>query len=211
MIEWWNTLTIVQKLFAYVAIPSTLLLIIQTVLLAIGMGQGDSDADDPDIVDGDIDLDGDTEGAIDSDPGLRIFTVRGFVAFFCTFGWMGILLTKNNIGELPAFLISLVFGLLCMFGLAYMLKAVLKLQSSGNISISNALGKSGTVYLSIPPKREGRGKINIYLQDRYCELEAVTDYEDKIPVGAEVTVVSLSGDGVLVVVPKVGANNKKTK
>jgi len=39
----------------------------------------------------------------------------------------------------------------------------------------------------------------------------VTDYEDKIPVGAEVTVVSLSGDGVLVVVPKVGANNKKTK
>ena len=42
MVEWWNALTGLERCFAYVAIPATLVLAIQTVLLLIGLGNGDA-------------------------------------------------------------------------------------------------------------------------------------------------------------------------
>ena len=56
MVEWWNALTGLERCFAYVAIPATLVLAIQTVLLLIGLGNGDAGTDG--ISDG-VDLDGD--------------------------------------------------------------------------------------------------------------------------------------------------------
>ena len=44
MIQWWTNLETVQQVFALVAIPSTLIMIIQTVMLVIGMAQ-DADLD----------------------------------------------------------------------------------------------------------------------------------------------------------------------
>ena len=52
MINWWNSLELTQQIFACIAIPSTLILLIQTILLLIGIGNG-SDADP----DGDVSTD----------------------------------------------------------------------------------------------------------------------------------------------------------
>ncbi len=51
MLNWWNSLDALQHFFAYVAIPATLILCIQTILLLFGLGAG-----------GDGDLDSDTSG-----------------------------------------------------------------------------------------------------------------------------------------------------
>ena len=59
---WWESLTLLQRVFACIAIPSTLLLIVQLVLSLIGLGdhEGDLDADGDGVPDGvDLDLDGD--------------------------------------------------------------------------------------------------------------------------------------------------------
>ena len=48
--------------------------------------------------------------------------------------------------------------------------------------------------MSIPPKREGRGKITLTLQGRFTEADAVTDGEERISVDETVEILSSSGD-----------------
>ena len=56
MFAWWNDLSMVQQVFYIIAIPSTLILLIQTVLLFFGLGH-DSETDVDHDVDTDVDHD----------------------------------------------------------------------------------------------------------------------------------------------------------
>ena len=44
MIDWWNALSTIQQVFYIIAIPSTIILVLQVVLLLFGVG-GNHDAD----------------------------------------------------------------------------------------------------------------------------------------------------------------------
>ncbi len=131
--------------------------------------------------------------------GLRLFTLQGLIAFFAVFGWSGLLLLKSGLAPAASVVLSVLFGLAAMLLMAWLFKAMLRLQQDGTMNIKNALGKSGTVYMNIPAKRENRGKISIVVQDRLVELDAVTDEEEPIKTGAEVTVVGISNNAVLIV------------
>lgn len=52
MIEWFEALSVAGKVFVCVAIPSTLILVIQTVMTFFGFGDGGDGTDMPDL-DGD--------------------------------------------------------------------------------------------------------------------------------------------------------------
>lgn len=65
---WWDSLTLLERVFACIAIPATLILIVQLVLSLMGLGGHDADADFDSDADGfadgfdtnlEIDLDGD--------------------------------------------------------------------------------------------------------------------------------------------------------
>src|SRR3990167_6196998 len=62
------------------------------------------------------------------------------------------------------------------------------LQAEGTVRIGGAIGAPATVYLRIPRARSGAGKIQINLQNRTMEYEAVTE-GDALPAGARVVVV----------------------
>lgn len=215
MIAWWNSLSGLEMIFAYVAIPSTVLLLLQTLMLLFGLGGHDSDAsgdhdaecdcgadheaDNGDGIFGDHDHDGDDAAP---DHGLRVFTVRGLVAFFTIFGWSGLVLLRGGMNIPASLLISFVLGTISLFIVAVSIKFFLSLSSDGSVNISNAIGKSGVVYLTIPPSRLNTGKVSIILQERLCEYEAVTDIEHELKTGTEVTVVSVSNKNTMVVIPK---------
>ena len=74
------------------------------------------------------------------------------------------------------------------------IRLILRLQEDGTVNYGSAVGKEATVYVSVPPNREGRGKITLVLQGRYTEADAVTDEKERIPVDAQVTVCSSQGD-----------------
>ena len=90
-------------------------------------------------------------------------------------------------------------GLVIMILIALLFYIFERLQTSGNVDIHNAIGKSGSVYMNIPASRAGTGKVNIVVQDRYGEYEAVTDEKDVIPFGTEIVVIAISGADTLVV------------
>lgn len=207
IIEWWNSLSLVAQIFYCIAVPSTLFLLVQTILMFIGMGNdGDADGADTDVDDaGDMDADADGDGGFDEDldpnglDGLRIFTVRGVIAFLVIFGWMGALLESMNVALWINIPISALCGFAMMFALAFIFKAIMQLRSDGTIDIRNAIGSAGKVHLTIPPSRMGEGKVHILIQGSYVERDAVTDEPEPIPTGSEVVVVRVSGETTLVV------------
>lgn len=203
LIEWWNSLTIALQVFYCIAIPSTLLLLVQTVMTFIGL-DNESEAGDLGDSGSDVDADIDSEGDLDLSgvDGLRIFTIRGLIAFFVVFGWVGVVMEGSKVPLIITILVSAVSGFAIMVILAYLFKAVLKLRSDGNTDNRNALGTSGKVHLTIPANRKGEGKVHLMLQGTYVERNAVTDNNEPIPTGSEVIVVGISGQTDLIVKPK---------
>ena len=206
LVDWWNSLSLVLQIFYCIAIPATLVLLIQTILMLIGVGDGDADFDAPD---GEIDLDFDGDATPDGFDGdiddlagldsLHIFTVRGIIAFFVIFGWVGVVMESANIPLVVTLIVASICGFATMLLIAYLFKLVLRLRSDGTADNRNALGSAGKVYLTIPPARSGEGKINLMLQGAYVERNAVTDETESIPTGCEIIVVGTSGQTSLVV------------
>lgn len=222
MLAWWDSLSLISQIFACIAIPTTLVLAIQTVLMLIGLdgdGAGDIDGDgdlvlDHDIGDPDAGADIDMADGIfgedvpmgDPDPsgldGLRIFSVRGIIAFLVVFGWVGFVMDGAGAQLWLSLPVSAVCGIATMVLIALLLRAVMGLRNNGNINNRNAIGTAGRVYLTVPASRSGEGKVNVLLQGSYVERDAVTDEETPLPTGSEVVVVGVSGQTTLVVKKK---------
>ncbi len=192
MINWWNELLLIQQIFALIALPSTLLIVIQTVLMLIGIG-GDSGADA-----GDVDIE---DGVEIPDDGLAIFSVRGVTSMLCITGWVAVALLETSLPQGISIAIAIACGVATLIGMAYLMRAVYRLQSSGNIDVENCVGKIGEVYIPIPSTGNGSGKINLTVQEKYSEFTAITTSGEQLKTGAFVRVVAVSESGVLVVEP----------
>ena len=213
MFEWWESLGAIGKIFACVAIPSTVILFLQTILMLIGIGGSGSDGADADVgVETDAEVsdgifgDGDTDASADSDfeldDGLRLFSFRGIIAFLTVMGWVGVLCVRYELALPVTALIAVASGFAAMFVIALLFRLIYSLQSDGTENIRHALGMSGTVYLRIPANRSGRGKVNLMLDGKLVEKEAITDEDDVLNYGEQVVVVGISGQTDLIVCKK---------
>ncbi len=220
MQAWWESLSALERVLAAVAIPATLLLVIQLVTTLIGLGgqEGDGaegldgadvDLDGDGIPDG-IDLDGD--GVPDEfyeDTGehdgpheggsLRLLSFRGVVAFCAVYGWAALAISRSGRPWLLAMLVGLVLGLAAMLLVAVTMQLFVRLQTDGTVDPLNAVGLAGEVYLSVPAGREGEGKVNVVIQEKMTECAAVTDEEQTIRTGEQVTVIGVTRDRQLIV------------
>ncbi len=57
---------------------------------------------------------------------------------------------------------------------------------------------NSSIYLTIPPNKEGRGKIMVSVKGAVHELYAITEDTGRIETGAVVKIVQTSGDIVIV-------------
>lgn len=214
LFDWWDGLNLASQIFYCIAIPSTLVLLIQTILMFWGFddsADGELEMDLPDggletdLPDGDIGdgVFGDEELTDISDASglesLHIFTMRGIIAFLVVFGWVGVVMQAADIMLGITIPVASVCAFAIMVAIAYLFKAVMRLKSNGTADNRNAVGVAGKVYLTIPPSRSGEGKVNIMLQGAYVERNAVTDETESIPTGCEIIVVGTSGQTSLVV------------
>ncbi len=178
--NWYNSLTTPEKIYFYIAVIGTVLLVIQIIMMICSFGGGaDADADGDDGADGAVD-------SADGDLGISLFTIKGLTAFFAIGGWVGLLILQINSKNIAlAIVLSLVSGLGSMILVALALKEKL-------------IGKEASVYVSIAPSRTGRGKIVLTAQGAYTELDAVTDETERIPVDERVVITEIGADYMVV-------------
>lgn len=192
MIIWWNSLDLAQQIFALVGIAGTVVLLIQTVMLLFGLG---------DDADGDVDIDDAGDEISDTSDGFALFSIRGIVAMLCVLGWTGVVFLGTEMNRALAIALAVLCGFLTLVVMAYIMKAISRLQSSGNIDIENCIGKVGQVYIPIKPSASASGKVNLTVQGQYMEFSAITTVDFTLRTGSYVRVVSVDESGVLVVEP----------
>lgn len=185
-IEWTR-----EFMFMMCAAIGGAVLILQLVLLFIGFGG----VDDIDGMDGG-EFDG-TDGAFGF---LSVRAVAGFLTFFGLAGWG----TTSGGWNVPLSLLAAFgSGALAMGFVVYILSLQRKLYSEGNIKPENAVGQTARVYLRIPARAQGKGKITVSIQGRSEQFEATStaDQDTEIPTGAEVRVARMITPGSFEVEP----------
>jgi membrane protein implicated in regulation of membrane protease activity len=122
-----------------------------------------------------------------------VLTFRTLITGAAFFGVAGRAATASNLSNGTALVIALAAGMAAMYGMYWLMRAIAGLTSSGNQRISSALGQRATVYIPIPGDRKGAGKVQISMQNRIVELQAVTDEPARLKTGETVEVVAITG------------------
>lgn len=188
MQAWWSSLDIYMQILWVITLTASLIFIIQTILTFIGM---DSDGG-LDLPDGDIDVNTHTEAFP-----FQLFTFRNFINFFLGFGWTAISL-EGKTHPILAIILSILVGIALVAAVMYIFYLMSKMEQSGNIEITSAIGCKGNVYLTIPGKRTGEGKVQISIQGAIREFDAMTDGEI-LHNGTPIQVMDILNENMLLV------------
>ncbi len=73
------------------------------------------------------------------------------------------------------------------------------MEESGNIDLQNSVGLIGEVYIPIPQGQLVPGKVNLMIDDKIMELDAVA--KEHIKTGTQIKVLSVLKNNVLLVEP----------
>ncbi len=197
MIEWFNSFPDFVQGVLILAFVSTIILIIQVIMLLIGIGvEHDFDSEIPDDISGDADPFNDS-GFLDIF-GLKILTVRNLICFFAVGGWTLVSVYDSTQILWLSILLGIVGGFITMILFSYAMKMAMKLQNDGTIDIKNTIGKIGTVYLRIPANKSGVGKVHVIVQDSLNEYDAMTDSNEEIPTGSQIVIVGIINECLVV-------------
>ena len=186
MQDWFLSLAPTMQVFWGCAIASSAVFAIQTILTLIGMDA--HDAMDLDLGDGDT---MDTGGA------MSLFSIRSIINFFVGFGWAGVCFSEDVKSKMLLYAIALVVGFLFSAMYIVIWKKLKKLERNGAYKITDCLGKQCDVYLLIPAKGEGKGKVQISIKGSIHELDAISDGE-QLSTGTRVNVISIEGNTLIV-------------
>jgi hypothetical protein len=178
---WWNELGAAQQFFYGIGLIAFAALIVQILLTLIG-GLDDMDLD---------------VGHHDALGGF--ISIRGITAFFFGFGWTGAIALRSGFSIPGATALGFGAGLVMMVLLGLAIRTMAGFRTDGTLQMSSAVGKTGTVYVRVPAKRGGLGKIQILVQSRQAIMEAWTDEEQDLTSGMLVEVTgTVGGDALLV-------------
>jgi len=193
---WWEQLSSFQQGMFMIAVSASFVMVIFLVLMLIGIEGADFDGVD-DVSDVDIINDEPLSGI----GGLKILTIRGILAFISMGAWTAYLLV-NWMHPLWASAIGIVVGSISAYLLALAFRATYKLESSGNLDYANAIGQLGTVYIRVPKSKSGKGKITLTIQERYIEVDAMTEWDQDLMPKTVVEVVGIEDTTTLIIKPK---------
>jgi hypothetical protein len=121
------------------------------------------------------------------------------IVFFTMFGWSGLAAYKAGLPNALVTVIAFASGLLMVYLLYFIMTRASKLRQSGTLQTKNAISQIGETYLRIPAQRNGIGKVQVQVQGRLVELDAMTDDREDIATGKPIKVLSTLNERILLV------------
>ena len=181
----WDNLLGIEIVFLICAVTGTIFLFVRLVLQFIGT---DSDVD----TGTDVDV-----HHIDADVSFKLLSLHGLTSFLLMFGLVGFALYRqSNTGAFIAILGGIIAGLIAVWIIGKLFASIGKLQSSGTMDISSAIGSQGTVYLTIP--QNGKGRVTVNFKNRLCEFDASSHDKKEITTGTAVKVIWVESNTLVV-------------
>jgi hypothetical protein len=135
----------------------------------------------------------------DSGDAFKVLSIQSIAAFMMGFGWAGLGgLRGSGWGIGASIAAGAVGGIAMVWLLAWLLRLVYDLQASGNIPMAHVIGKEGDVYLTVPARGAGLGRVRVVVDGRQRIYPAASD-TDAVETGARVRVERVSDDRTVVV------------
>jgi membrane protein implicated in regulation of membrane protease activity len=120
------------------------------------------------------------------------------MGFFLMFGLVGLAMHRGSqLDDTISIMGGFISGALMMLVIAKMMQMLFRLQSSGNLNLSDAVGHVGTVYLHIP--EGGTGQVQLTIDGRMRIYDAVTVDKRPVKTGDRVEVTEVIDEHLLVV------------
>jgi membrane protein implicated in regulation of membrane protease activity len=185
---WWDGLSTIAKIYWIIAFPATMFFLIQLIMTFIGGG-----------ADHNTDIHGDHHAGSDDGGGFHLFTIKNLIAFFTLFAWSGLACIEGRLNLAVILIISTICGLVMMFVMAGLFYYISRLAYSGTMEFKNAIGVTGDVYLSIPAKKSGAGKVQVKVQGAVRTLDAMTEDPEIIKTGSLIQVTEIGTNNLLIV------------
>ena len=199
-----------ENLFLFCAIFGGTVLVAQ-FLLGFGSGHehgGDGSDDAPDSSAG-MHADGadgqhahshDSQAHHGSTWVFGVLTFRTVLIGLTFFGLTGKASMASGFAQPKPLVIAVACGLAAMYGVYFLMRGLYRLTADGTERIGQAVGEEGIVYLTIPAHNAGVGKVQVPVQNRTVEYEAMTAGE-KLATGTRIVVVGVVSSDRVVVEP----------
>jgi membrane protein implicated in regulation of membrane protease activity len=179
MIEWFASHSFLEQVFLLSGTVGGIILLFRMILMIVG-------------------LDHHSDVHVDSDSGFQALTIQGVSSFLTMFGVVGYTLFHGALlAAAFAIVAGLAAGIFSMWFMQRIFRGMMRLQSSGTVSLFAAVGSEGTVYLTVG--KDG-GRVQIDFANRLREFEAVSADGAAIPTGTPIRVQGVEAN-TLVVAP----------
>lgn len=178
-LEWWDSLSVLLRVLWLVAVPFTLLFIVQLIALSVRTGT-DTREDEPDK------------------PPARFFSYRAAPAFFTAWSWTGISCVEAGLPAVATALLSVSGGVVATFALGRLFNSEHPLGERP-LRLTGPGQQTGKVLLRIQARRGSVGKVRIKTPAAFRTLNAVTDDAKDIEVNEAVSVLKVLANNTLLV------------
>jgi membrane protein implicated in regulation of membrane protease activity len=178
MVEWFASHNGIEQLFLLSGLVGGLILLFRMILMIAGLDHHGTDVH------------------VDSDAGFQALTIQGVSSFLAMFGVVGYTLIHGAaLGAALAVVGAVGAGVVSMWIIHKIFRGMLKLQSSGTVSLFAAVGSEGSVYLTVG--KDG-GRVQINFANRLREFEAVSADGSTLPTGTPIRVQSVAANTLIV-------------
>jgi membrane protein implicated in regulation of membrane protease activity len=127
--------------------------------------------------------------------------MHGLSAFFMMFGLVGLALYRQSqVGVIISIIGAVAAGMVSVWVIGKLFQVAARLQSSGTLKIADAVGSTGTVYLTIP--EGGSGRVSLNFRNRLREFDATEKNGAEVPTGTPVRVVQVNANILVVEIIK---------
>jgi len=169
--------------YSLMAAVGTLLFLVRLTFAMFGGDGGDFDAD----------VDAGTDAS------FTLFSLLSVMAFIMGTGWMGLACRIDwGLSRPLSVVVAVGFGVVMMFLASGLMFLTRKLNRNITYDVGTAVGRTARVYMSIPEKGQGQGKVQVSVSGRLMTLDAVSD-GPPLEAFADVKVVATRDDQTLVV------------
>lgn len=146
----------------------------------------------------DFDGSGDVDAAGGDGADTGMFSFRAVLGFFLGLGWGGYLSLQGGGSVALACGVGLAVGVVMFLLVAAVIRMIYGLRSDGNISSESLVGLNATVYVTIPPRGEPGGQVQVAHPNQLLTLPAVQTGDTPLPAQTPVIVIAASAGQVTV-------------